>query len=324
MAQVTGVVLPNNGDRIKTENYNDPITKILAQVNGGLDSANITPGSLAWESMASFTNKIPAAAMQDSGNAEKFRTEGKVGFTASGLVWSALTGFNAAMTSGVQYSPITGIRMSIAAIASRAFTASRDTYVSISPTGAITYQEVVNNAQPPTLGVDFRWLARVITSASAITSVTDMRQLAPIATSNLSNPYKFSVYTTAGPSTGVGGTIKVPFNSKTIDPNNNFDTTNNRYYVPVTGTYQINGQVGIGPSGTGGSSESLLFVNGSMRKQSHRQVGSGSVATLPRHLISTMEQLTAGDYVELYAFCSENRDLVVGANITYFNGFLIP
>ena len=42
MALVTGVVLPNNGDRIKVENYNDPINKILAQVNGNLDDSNIS------------------------------------------------------------------------------------------------------------------------------------------------------------------------------------------------------------------------------------------------------------------------------------------
>jgi len=42
MALITGVVLPNNGDRIKVENYNDPINKILAQVNGNLDDSNIS------------------------------------------------------------------------------------------------------------------------------------------------------------------------------------------------------------------------------------------------------------------------------------------
>lgn len=187
MAQVTGVVLPNNGDRIKTENYNDPITKILAQVNGGLDSANITPGSLAWESMASFTNKISAAAMQDSANLEKFRDEANIGFTVSGLVWSALTGLNGTMTSGVQYSPTTGSRIAVLSIASRVFTASKDTYVSISPTGSIVYQEVVNNASAPAItNNDHRWLAVVVTSGAAITSVTDLRQLAPIAAQNFS------------------------------------------------------------------------------------------------------------------------------------------
>jgi hypothetical protein len=60
MALVTGITLPNNGDRIKAENYNDPITKILAQVNGNLDSTNIaslsgskiTGGSLPVGSLA--------------------------------------------------------------------------------------------------------------------------------------------------------------------------------------------------------------------------------------------------------------------------------
>lgn len=42
MGLVTGITLPNDGDRIKVENYNDPISKIIAQVNGNLDSTNIS------------------------------------------------------------------------------------------------------------------------------------------------------------------------------------------------------------------------------------------------------------------------------------------
>jgi len=131
-----------------------------------------------------MTNVIPSGAMQDSGSIEKFRAESKIGFTASGLVWSALTGLNATMTAGVQYTP-DGLRRSISAVASRAFTVSKDTYISISPAGALSYQEVANNAAQPTLGTDFRWLAKVVTSASAITSVADMRQTAVVGSQNI-------------------------------------------------------------------------------------------------------------------------------------------
>lgn len=46
MGLVTGIVLPNEGDRIKAANYNDPITKILAQLNGNIDGANIAAGAI--------------------------------------------------------------------------------------------------------------------------------------------------------------------------------------------------------------------------------------------------------------------------------------
>lgn len=184
MALVTGVTLPNNGDRIKVENYNDPITKILAQVNGGLDSANITAASLPWEVMAPFTNKIPSAGMQDNGNLAKYRSESSLSHIASGGIWSALSGLNAAMTAAVQYST-SGERLSIAAVASRAFTASKDTYVSLSPTGVLTYTEVANGAAQPTITAGHMWVAKVVTSGVAVTSVTDMRQTAVIKSANV-------------------------------------------------------------------------------------------------------------------------------------------
>lgn len=184
MSLVTGITLPNNGDRIKVENYNDPITKILAQVNGNLDSANIAAGSLPWEAMASFTDKIPATAMKDSANLEKFRQESKISYIASGLIWSALSGLNAAMTTGFYYAS-TGIRLSVPAIASRAFLASRDTYTYVDSTGGIGYLDVANNAAQPALPSNANWLAKVVTSPSAITSVTDIRQTQLIAARNV-------------------------------------------------------------------------------------------------------------------------------------------
>jgi len=59
MALITGVTLPNNGDRIKVENYNDPIQKILAQVNGNLDDTNIA--SLSGTKITAGT--VPSSAL---------------------------------------------------------------------------------------------------------------------------------------------------------------------------------------------------------------------------------------------------------------------
>lgn len=170
MALVTGVTLPNNGDRIKAENYNDPITKILAQVNGNLDSTNIAAGTLPWSVMSSITNQIPAAAMQDEGNVKKFRDEANLSFVVTGLVWSASAGLDGTMTAGTIYTP-DGTRAAVSSIATKTFTASRDTYVDVSPAGVVTYNEVVNGATPPPLTADYTRIAIVITSGAAITAV---------------------------------------------------------------------------------------------------------------------------------------------------------
>lgn len=178
MGLVTGVTLPNNGDRIKAENYNDPITKIIAQVNGGLDSSNVTAGTLPWSVMSSFTNSIPAAAMQDEGNLKKFRDEANISFVVTGLVWSATSGLDGAMTSGTIYTP-DGTRAAVSAIATKTFTASRDTYVDVSPAGVVGYSDVANGATPPALTTDYTRIAIVVTNGSAITAIhgTAKRQL---------------------------------------------------------------------------------------------------------------------------------------------------
>jgi hypothetical protein len=171
MALVTGITYPNNGDRIKVENYNPILQAIITELNGGLDSANIETASLPWEVMASFTNKIPAASMQDDANVKKYRDESSISFVASGCVWSATSGLNATMTSGVVYTP-DGSRHALSTIATRAFTASKDTYVDVTTAGAVTYSEVANGAAASALATDAIRIAKVVTNGSAVTGVT--------------------------------------------------------------------------------------------------------------------------------------------------------
>ena len=176
--------LPNDGETIDAQDVNGPFNAILGLLNGNLDDTNIKPGSLPWSVMANFTNSIPASAMTDSGNLELFRQHSNISFIATGLVWSALTGLNAGMTLGKYYSN-NGNLLSITAISSRTFTASKDTYVSIAQNGSIAYSEVANGAAQPALPSNSNWLAKVVTGASTVSSVTDMRQTVPITTKNI-------------------------------------------------------------------------------------------------------------------------------------------
>ena len=176
---IVNVTLPSDGTGADVADYNAPINAILAVVNGHLAADNMEPGSLDWSVMpGAMSNVIPSQAMQDSGNLEKFRDEGNIAFILSGMVWSLVSGLNGTMTSGIYYS-LNGIRYAVGSIASRAFTASKDTYVSVSPTGSISYQEAVNGGAIPALSTDYQWVAKVITNGSTITSVVDMRKMTP-------------------------------------------------------------------------------------------------------------------------------------------------
>ena len=95
-------------------------------------------------------------------------------FVSAGGIWTLVSGLNGSMTALTAY--ISSYRNTIAAIASRAFTASKDTYVDIlrNPTTnvfTLVYTEVANNAASPVLAANSMRIAKVVTSGAAITSV---------------------------------------------------------------------------------------------------------------------------------------------------------
>lgn len=325
---IVNVTLPSDGTGADVGDYNPAILAILAVLNGHIASDNIEPGSLDWSVMSgTMTNVIPSTAMQDSGSMEKFRAESKIGFSASGLVWSALTGLNATMTAGVQYTP-DGLRRNISAVTSRAFTASKDTYISISPAGALSYQEVANNAAQPALGTDYRWLAKVVTSASAITSVTDMRQTGAVGPQNIDWAAlpRFSAYSNSTvPITNT--TLVTPFNQKLFDNYNAYNTSTYAYTIPMSGYYQVNTQVWMGWAGAG-SSESCsiqMRVNNSTvnMPESETMNGSDNTNRIMRPKISTMMYFNAGDTVQVASKFAGARDIVGSQSHTWFNMYLI-
>lgn len=96
-----------------------------------------------------------------------YRAESNANFVYSGLVWSLVSGLNGTMTSGTVY--VSGIRLSIATITSRTYTASKDTYVDIDSDGVIYYTEVANNVASPALPANRIRIAIIVTSGVAIT-----------------------------------------------------------------------------------------------------------------------------------------------------------
>lgn len=113
-------------------------------------------------------------------------------YVASGCVWSGLgygSTLTATMTVGVVV--INGNPLSVATIATRAFTASKDTYIDVldngDGTGLVVYTEVANNAASPALASNSIRIGIIVSGANiaAATSVNQGQEtmVLPIASS---------------------------------------------------------------------------------------------------------------------------------------------
>lgn len=92
-------------------------------------------------------------------------------YTYSGCIPATDTDLTSDISACVSY--INGIRVSKSAT-SETYTANRDTYVDLSQTGVYTLTAVANGAAEPVVAANSARLAKVVTSGTAITTVTDM------------------------------------------------------------------------------------------------------------------------------------------------------
>jgi hypothetical protein len=131
----------------------------------------ITATSVAATGAVSGATGSFSTSVTEAGNTlQTYRSDVLFDHVASGLVWTGLglgTTLTATMTSGVVY--INGQRLAISSVASRAFTASKDTYIDILNTagvGSIVYTEVANNAASPALAANSIRIGIIVTGAT--------------------------------------------------------------------------------------------------------------------------------------------------------------
>jgi hypothetical protein len=185
----------NPNDEITAAAINTPVNQIAAVINGNIDNTNIS--SVSGAKIQAGT--VAAGAMDTNSNPETRMSESLGNFVASGCVWSLSSGLVGTMTAGVVY--IGGKRVIVNAIATQTFLASKDTYVSVDNTGAVSIASAVaNGATAPTLPANSLWLFKVVTSASAITSTVDIRTFSQ---SQLAIRYKDNVTDSVQPTTFV-------------------------------------------------------------------------------------------------------------------------
>lgn len=129
-----------------------------------------------------------------------FRGEVFYDFVLNGCLWSGDSYGStrvASMTAGVVY--INGLRVVVSAVASRTFTASKDTYIYVDQDGTLTYSEVSNNAASPSLPANSLLLCIIITGASTIANVGSINQGDPL----ISLPVVSSQYLRGADTNGV-------------------------------------------------------------------------------------------------------------------------
>lgn len=277
-----------------------------------------------------FTDLSTGEGDVNSNRLELFRAEVFRDFVDTGLVWSIVSGLNGTMTTGVAYitdpTPLM-LRLEVASITSRTFTASKDTYCDLGFDGVVDYNEVANGATAPALASNHIRLAKVVTNGSAITSIVTttfdgvtnpIRPLTPLETSNVLNKYKFHAY--LGSSTTVNVGNKVPINTISYDHSNSFSTANNRFIAPISGYYCITMTMRQAPG-------VATYVQGEVRKNGttigYSSFGYFSSGGSWSSTITFPIFLNAGDYLELFSASGGNYSTTQGEFVTFFSGFLV-
>lgn len=115
-----------------------------------------------------------------------------------------------------------------------------------------------------------------------------------VTTAKISNPYKFSAYKASNQSITSG---KILYDTVRYDTNNNFDSTNNRYTVPVNGYYNIHASAQWLQATPANVDCSIrIYVDGSFVFKG----GNIKTVAYPQPEVSTTIYLTASQYVEIY------------------------
>jgi hypothetical protein len=135
------------------------------------------------------------------------------------------------------------------------------------------------------------------------------------------NPYRFRAWLNQAQTINNITFVKIKLNATTYDPNSDFDTTNNRYIIPVDGYYLFAGAMRIQHGGSSGYSLVSICKNG---VEVARGVQSYlSATTLSDKTVCDVVYCVKDDYIELFGYLDGgNGALDKQQHFTYMSGFL--
>ena len=143
---------------------NTSFSDIYNEFNGSIDTDNIDDGTLTTVDFA------------DAANPQVRDNELLGSFTYTGHLPATSATLTSNISAGTSY--VNGYRV-VTAATSKTYTASKDSWLYIDQNGTFQYVELATGSAQPTTPANSLLLAKVTTSGTAITSVTDHRQTVP-------------------------------------------------------------------------------------------------------------------------------------------------
>lgn len=152
-----------SGQDVSVDHLETQRTTFSNVINGNIEGGiNIKAGSLV---SADFSNSVSPVTRWD---------ESFTDFTVTGMLPPTSGSLSSTTTAGTSY--VDGYRVVIGSTA-HTYTASKDTYVYVHSGGYYVYQEVSNGATAPSTPANTLLLAKVVTSGTLVSSVSDLRTL---------------------------------------------------------------------------------------------------------------------------------------------------
>lgn len=163
-----------SGNDVSISHLETQRTTLQNVINGNIEGGgqNIKAGSITSQDLANSINPVV------------FRDEAFNDWTYTGML--PVTSVTLATTISAGTSYVSGVRV-VTLSTAHTYTASKDTYTYINAGGFFDYVEVANGAAAPSTPANDLLLAKVVTSGTAVTSVTDSRTLSISITANSSN-----------------------------------------------------------------------------------------------------------------------------------------
>ena len=298
----TGGVAPTNAQILTAIGASNPyITLATVSVANGFVS--ITSGNIT--DQRSFT--------AISGGDKVFQSSFS-NFVSSGLTIPTSASLSTTSVKGVIY--FNGVKVNVASDGGHTYTANQDTYVDVSNTGVYTYNGVANGASAPGITANSIRIAKVVSSGSAITSVSQngidsagnlIYPTLPIIQPPAISGASFTLST--NPLISQNTVTKIAFDTITYDLAGEFDaTTNHRFTAKIGGIYLVTFTPHILALASGKELTSIIKVSGTGVAQGFSQsAGDNDVSGC----VTTIINLTAGQYVEFFV----NHDDTTSRNI---------
>ncbi|MEK6732568.1 MAG: DUF2793 domain-containing protein, partial [Candidatus Omnitrophota bacterium] len=212
-AEITDLTIANAdinaSAAILTSKLSGAVTSITSHGLGSLATLNAVSGGAAGtitDATITTADISATAGILDSQLATSPTTrfyENFAEYIETGLQPATSINLTSDISLGTAY--VRGARVNKASAVSKTYTLSKDTYVDIDSSGAFQYTEVVNAAASPAVAANSIRLAKVVTGASAITSVTDLRSLYPVTANEIAP----GAVTSTGIADGSIGTAKL-------------------------------------------------------------------------------------------------------------------